>query len=275
MIMHRGIGYEGRLGNQMFQLAAIYSLARHLKTEFGMPAINRPNLSIYDCFELDDQWLRPNLTNGKIFRQPPGYLCPGFYEIEDDTTLHGYFQGEFFFRDCIPEVKQLFRFKPEITAQATAFRTTLPDPCVCMHVRLGDYVSDGLARDPIYYDTAMAYFRKHVPGCTFLVITDDRTWCQARWPECVYSPEGSTPFHELCLMTLSDHCIMPNSTFSWWGSYLNPNPDKIVVAPLRWIPNCRQNWVGPDYDLHPEIIALPGWIRVAVPEANYTMQRQF
>ena len=105
---------------------------------------------------------------------------------------------------------------------------------VSVHVRRGDYVNNPFYIDLTktdYYQKAMAIF----PEEKFLVFSDDIGWCKQQeiFQECQFS-EGQNEVDDLNIMASCKNNIMANSSFSWWAAYLNPNPNKIVVAPKPW-----------------------------------------
>lgn len=135
-----------------------------------------------------------------------------------------YVQGEEYFDSQKGTIKRMF--SDGIT----------PINQVSIHVRRGDYVTThknfytNLFREG-YYERAMDLF----PGADFLVFSDDIPWCkeQAVFADCDFS-EGNDEVTDLNLMAGCEHNIIANSSFSWWAAYLNPNPNKKVIAPKHW-----------------------------------------
>jgi hypothetical protein len=131
---------------------------------------------------------------------------------------------------------------------------------VSLHVRRGDYTKIYGGRDALpvtYYQNAIETMREHAGNPTFFVFSDDIAFCRENLPagpRYIFVDHNSqTEAHEdLRLMSSCQHHIMANSSFSWWGAWLNPNPDKIVLVPDRWLdPNVAHT------DLLP-----PSWQRI-------------
>jgi hypothetical protein len=86
-----------------------------------------------------------------------------------------------------------------------------------------------------YYNSAIEELRIANEKVIYLIFSDDVDWCRSEFndPSYIISDLGN-PYVEMCAMSLCDHNIIANSSFSWWGSWLNKNPGKIVIAPSRW-----------------------------------------
>ena len=125
---------------------------------------------------------------------------------------------------------------------------------VSVHVRRGDYtkLQDHHPLCTVeYYEKAMAMFKDH----SFLVFSNDIEWCKEniKGPRVMYSEEESAA-KDLQLMASCDHNIIANSSFSWWGAWLNDNQNKKVIAP--------SNWFGPTCDHSSKDIVPETWIRI-------------
>lgn len=116
---------------------------------------------------------------------------------------------------------------------------------VSIHVRRGDYVNNSFYVDLMttdYYKQAMEQF----PNEKFIVFSDDIEWCKTKeiFRGCEFS-EGKTELEDMNLMAGCKHNIIANSSFSWWGAYLNPNPNKLVIYPKRWYTDGVERTVCP------------------------------
>ena len=164
-----------------------------------------------------------------------------------DIVLFGRWESERYFFDAADDVRAAFRFRRPLEGKAKEIANEVRScESVSLHVRRGDYVNFKNVEaamgktDTGYFERAIAHVAGRVPSPRFFVFSDDIAWCRAniRPPyQTVYLDEASAgpkaAFH-LELMSLCKHHIIANSTFSWWGAWLDRNPKKIVVAPRRW-----------------------------------------
>ena len=260
MITNLHIGYNGRLGNQIFQFAAVFGIAKLNGYGFFLPSTNtRPaqsntmdgkpcvfRLELADCFDLDHLLKEPaGITQMATERH--FHYDDSITMVPDGTTLNGYFQTDRYFSHCKQELVDVLKFKDSIKVAA---KEALPDngkKLVSLHVRRGDYLHPNPHHPLIgvdYFDEAIKHFEGE--DYHFVVFSDDTAWCRDIWgedPRFTVIDTGSN-FIDLCAMSMCDHNIITNSSFSWWGSYLNRNAEKKVIAPKKWF--------GPgyaDYDL--------------------------
>jgi hypothetical protein len=231
-------GYFGWLGNQMFQYAATFAASKRVKTECGFPE-NKPNL--FDLFTLSAKKQEVPLH---YMYQEPHFEYSEIPDYITELTISGYFQSEKYFEDYAEELRSEFTFKDSVPK--------VDKGTVAVHVRRGDY-TDLQDHHPLctleYYRAAMEKF----PGHNFLIFSDDIDWCKhnIKGDNVSYS-EGYTAEQDLQRMSLCDHQIIANSSFSWWGAWLNNNPDKKIIAPKQWF--------GPAKPLETKDIYCKDWI---------------
>jgi hypothetical protein len=261
----------GGLGNQMFQYAAgrALSLRTGLPLVLDRRHYNRPREHGYalGAFPLADTaveparlpplprerplaWFLERLTGRGLPRREergPGF-DPAIAAITGPAWIDGYFQSERYFADHADTIRAELSPPPatdEGNARWLAEITAEPH-AVSLHVRRGDYVSNArfAARHgsctPAYYERALA----HVAGRmgadpVIFAFSDDPDWVRGnlRLPaeiRVVDQNDAARNFQDLRLMSACRHHIIANSSFSWWGAWLNPNPDRIVAAPARW-----------------------------------------
>jgi hypothetical protein len=244
MITHKSIGYSGRLGNQMFQYAALKALS--LKTGFEMFLPNNTTIKPDGCFDMtNNKWIEYKLDLLDCFdlfcpildnTTPNQYQEHSFefepFTISDNTSIDGYFQSYKYFEDFKQEILNDFKFKDNILNKCQEEISKYINP-VSIHIRRGDYVNHpGFWNiTPEYIQEAFNHFNDD--EYTFLIFSDDIEWCKQIFPEGVMFIEGNQ-FEDLCLMSLCDHNVISNSSYSWWGAYLNQNPNKKVIAPKNW-----------------------------------------
>lgn len=235
MIAYRP-GYYGYLGNELFQAAATKALSLARRTGYAFPR-NKPDLhKIFNLTAADEfPILDMDRTAVKLHEEPHFHFDESFWDLPDWTVLSGYFQSEKYFAPYAAEIRREF-----------TFRDPIPWPAfkgwVSIHVRRGDYLTFPHHHPPCqmdYYKAAMAEF----PGAHFIVFSDDIAWCKLylRGPEIEYS-EGFSADRDLQRMKACDHNIIANSSYSWWGAYLNDNPMKRVIFPRRWFGSAKASW---------------------------------
>ncbi len=179
-------------------------------------------------------------TDGKIFD-------PAALRASGNMVLWGRWQTEKYFAECAEEVRRAFQFKNALAGEAAQVAEKIEKiNSVSVHIRRGDYVRFKSTErlygkaDLSYYERAAAYMADRVNNPHFFVFSDDVAWCRENlklaFPTTFVSEQAAGPhdaFH-MELMSLCKHHIVTNSTFSWWGAWLNANPQKIVIAPKRW-----------------------------------------
>jgi len=261
MITHKSIGYSGRLGNQMFQYAALKALS--LRTEYEMFLPNHITIKPDGCYDMtNNKWIEYKLDLLDCFN----IVCPildnslpnqyqeqsfGFepFTISDNTSIEGYFQSYKYFEDYKEDILNDFKFRDELLSKCQEEISQHINP-VAIHIRRGDYVNHpGFWNiTPEYIQDALSYFSDD--EYTFLIFSDDIEWCKQIFPEEVIFVEGNNQFKDLCLMSLCNHNIISNSSYSWWGAYLNINPNKKIIAPKNWFTDPKplnylypNNWI--------------------------------
>lgn len=253
MITFLNLGHLGQLGNQLFQFSALYSLSLHLKELLLIPTENiymvayksktyQSSLDLFNCFDLPESFLteRETLRVNYYYKQPSFLYDPDFWHIRNDTSIEGYFQSEKFFERYRQNLLALLKFKLPIQQIANKHLLELKlhgTELVGIHVRRRDYVNDQIDCKSDYYHRAIDYLR--LAGKTnFVVVSDDLDWCREHFKdiENIHYMHDSGHYVDLCLLSLCDHNILCNSSFGWWGSWLNQNSNRIVVAPKLWCP---------------------------------------
>lgn len=178
--------------------------------------------------------------------------------------MMGYWQSEKYFKDFEQTIRADFSFKTPLTGQnlETAVRM---QGCqsVSLHVRRGDYVTHAQTAKILnvcsltYYRNAITHIAERLSKCRFFVFSDDLQWVRDNleipFPaDYIDVNRGMRSYIDMQLMSLCRHHIIANSSFSWWGAWLNPDSDKMVIAPSKWFRNGLD-----DSDLIP-----PQWIRL-------------
>jgi hypothetical protein len=258
---HIVVALDGGLGNQMFQYAAGRATSLRLRLPLTVdlrPLRHRSHRrygldAFQGCAGLpiagQESWL--NRLFGRFAARPTHLTESGFafderiLSIAGPARLEGYFQSERYFaehaatirRDFLPGTEERDRI------EALASRLLPAGPCVSLHVRRGDYVhpevmaTHGLM-GPDYYERALRMVAKRAGPVVVCVFSDDPAWVRANLalpPDTRFiSEQTRSALQDLILMSRCTHHITANSSFSWWGAWLNPSPDKTVVTPERW-----------------------------------------
>ncbi len=187
------------------------------------------------------------------YREPHFHFDPAALKVPGGTNLWGYFQSERYFAHVASEVRSAYAFHSDIreAAQRIMARVANGFPKVALHVRRGDYLAYPESHPvlPMDYDQRALSSHFHERTYQVLIFTDDPAWCEAAFPgrRIVHSDNA---YVDLCVMTRCDHFVIANSSFSWWGAWLCPSSEKVVVAPRRWFgPKLAKHQT---HDLRPE-----------------------
>jgi hypothetical protein len=174
---------------------------------------------------------------------------PGIADRTGDLYMMGYWQSERYFARHARAIRADFRFRTPLEGHNAELAARMRDTnSVSLHVRRGDYISNPRNRRILhvctrdYYVNAIDYIRQAVADPAVFVFSDDPRWVRDNLADLpgqviVEHNRGRASFLDLLLMSNCRHHVIANSSFSWWGAWLNPDPDKIVVAPRAWFCN--------------------------------------
>lgn len=164
----------------------------------------------------------------------------------------GIWQVEEYFKDINDLVRQEFVFKePKDNTNREIIGKINNCNSVSIHIRRGDYLNNdwekilGVIKGTTYYTNSIDYIANKVRNPHYFIFSDDIQWAKdnLKLTNCTYVDhnKGRDSYIDMYLMSLCKHNIIANSTFSWWGAWLNKNPDKIIIMPERWInrENCE------------------------------------
>lgn len=182
--------------------------------------------------------------------QPPTFaFYPEFFDLPDETYLGGMFQSEKFFAPVSDLLRLHFSFRyppqPEVAAVAARIAS---GPSAAIHFRRGDYARNATFAAEIgvigldYYHAAVRLLRERSPRATLYIFSDDIDAVAREFKvdgphEFVRCVRPWHAYDKIRLMSLCEHIAIANSTFSWWAAWLNPRPDKLVIAPEPWFNN--------------------------------------
>lgn len=172
--------------------------------------------------------------------------------------FRGTWQSQKYFEDAVKKVRKAFIFNELLLSSESVSTAEQMNKgqSVSIHIRRGDYLSnqyaDGFAGvcTQEYYSNAIAYITDRVKDFHFYVFTDDKDWVAENFKlenaTYVNHNVGSDSWQDMYLMSQCKHNIIANSSFSWWGAWLNNNPEKIVLAPQKWWRLFEKDDVVPD-----------------------------
>ena len=257
MFIFPELGRAGRLGNQMFQLAALKALSLKNKSHAYIPEdlytrTHDGQNCLLDNFKHNIPSIDPNECNHlKLFKEADNHLSVfdrRFLDISGSMALHGHFESELFFKECTEEIKSMYTFIDSIDAIATEYINSIKQKypskeIVGIHFRRGDYretyETPHLFLTYIYYARSLMFDDDKY---TFLLFTGgnqqkgnsnelDMNWCKQYIPNTLFCEVNDT-IKDLAIMTKCDHMILTTkSTLGWWGAYLNKNSQKKIVVP--------------------------------------------
>lgn len=177
--------------------------------------------------------------------EPQFNYWSGINSLKNDCYLSGYWQSEKYFADFVDQIREDFKFQRMAGVNAELSRQIKDVNAVSLHVRRGDYVNNqktnathGLCTLD-YYRDAIRYLADRAEQPQFFIFSDDLEWVKNNlkidFPFVyVQHNRDKESYNDMHLMSLCRHHIIANSSFSWWGAWLNSNIEKIVVAPKKW-----------------------------------------
>ena len=267
------VKFNGGLGNQMFQYAFGRAVEQKtgIKTIFDMSFFKknycRPfELGIFNTSDkgvegVEDFWtklkiefiwkFRKKLAGKKflgtfIYSEPCFEYDANVFKVEAGSYIEGFFQSEKYFKDVEDDLRKDFEFKvlPDAENQELIEKIQSTNS-VSLHIRRGDYVQKKRYQD-VYATCSLDYYKRGVEviaqkheNPTLFIFSDDIEWVKENLKlpyESVYVSHntGAKSYEDLRLMSLCSHNVIANSSFSWWGAWLNNNKEKIVIGPQKW-----------------------------------------
>jgi hypothetical protein len=229
VVTYPALGSNGRLGNQLFQIAATIGIARRNDCDALFPPWSYAAVFAGPV----PQWTAAAPTAGSYREQAFSYRD---VHVTESTELRGYFQSEKYFAHCAEEIRRILAPSAAVAQIVNGYWTPFAGrPTVSVHVRRTDYLGlDVLANlaSTGYYERAIGMCH---PDTVFLVFSDDIPWCQEHFRDSRFVfIQGFGEVIDLFLMSRCKGHIIANSSFSWWGAWLDGRTDKQVIAPARW-----------------------------------------
>lgn len=266
MLSFNDIGNLGRLGNQMFQYAALKGIAKYHQYEFCIPPLEAfgsvdtlvknsdANLYSFPKIEKNKQKVTDFFTiNEESFRFDENL----FLNCELNTNLKGYFQTEKYFNHIANEIRQDFKFGESMSKMIDSYLLGMygDSQIISIHVRRGDYMQDSnfVVLDLNYYESALKLLDSQLP---VMIFSNDIKWCEEQ--ELFKSKrfkimKSNSTLIDLCLMSKCHYHIIANSSYSWWGAWLAKSQK--VIAPQKWFAGSLSDWDTTD-------LYCSGWVTI-------------
>lgn len=231
----------GGLGNQLFQwayaksLSIIYNVPYYIDKSFYLNQIGVTprdyELHKFEFLEIEFKEKPNNINLFNIYDGNPNVKI----DINKNYFLYGYFQSEKYFFDKSEYIRRDLRMTEYMRSKLYEKYGNLYNH-ISLHVRRTDYLTSGNGFHPVqpisYYENAIKLLSSYE---RLLIFSDDINWCKSnlRFDNSVFI-EQSSNVEDLWLMSLCRDNIIANSSFSWWGAWLNENENKKVIAPIKW-----------------------------------------
>lgn len=254
----------GGLGNYLFQIAAAFSYSK--KYNKSLFLTKEDSVVIHKHVDTYKESILHNIifSDAKNIKFDSVYTEPGFEyfeipEIKGSVILDGYFQNDKFFKEHESDIRELFSYPEEYLNKFKEKYKHLLDKNICsIHVRRGDYLKSPNHHPGQNMNYYMSAIKKMSKDSLFIIFSDDISWCKQNFPDLAEKfvfIEGNTDDEDLLLMSYCKNNIIANSTFSWWGAWLNNNSEKKVIAPT--------NWFGPAYaNYNTKDLYCENWIKI-------------
>lgn len=232
MVTFSELGKLGRLGNSLFQIAAVIGYSRKYKQDYVLPIWEHAKHFRYGFNQ--SALIKPYAK----YREPHFHFSP--IPRYKDVDLFGYFQSIRYWEHCQRDIRALF--SPNTQIQELLDKTPMEPNTCAIHVRRTDYLQlkDYHPSLPIdYYKRAMEAMKAD----RYIVFSDDIEWCktESTFDGCTFVNSGNDLL-DFFMMRQCDRFIIANSSYSFWSSFLSPAKDKRIIAPKKEL------WFGTKYN---------------------------
>ena len=258
----------GGLGNQMFQ----YAYAKSLQQKGFDVQIDISKFKTYklhggyhlDTYKIDlkkagffDTFLSL-IKLKKNVKEKSLLFDDQLFHLSGNEFVKGYFQTEKYFSSIREILLKQFTIKTAVSDSTKEYSKEIhqhKNSC-SLHIRRGDYITDKKANsvhgtcDLNYYAAAIKLINEKFENTHFFVFSDDIAWTKEnlQLENATYIDHKTIPHEDMFLMSLCKHNITANSSFSWWGAWLNQHKDKTVIAPKKWFVSQKnevasKNWI--------------------------------
>ncbi len=263
------------LGNQMFGYALAYRLSQQFCEPIILDPYFLENRFIWanwtfryfelEVFGIKKEYILPSAIISRWIHREiiallkritiwKWYIMEQWGKLIEDfprgTYIDGLFQSYRYFANYSQEIQRIFTVQTPVSEQNREMLDTIAcawKNAVSLHVRRWDYITLDTANkwhgtcSIGYYESAIQMIQEKLGSPIFFIFSDDISWCRENilfpeWVSVHFIDHNSSAWHEdLRLMYSCSHHIIANSTFSWWWAYLGKNPEKIIIAPKKWL----------------------------------------
>ena len=270
IIIHIG----GGLGNQMFQYALARNISRLNGIDFKLDISSHFNhcddgrkyeLSHFNIVEnfatveeiagfekFEKRNGRKNLIHNMFFanrslyiKEDTSHFNEKILKLNHPAYIFGWWHNERYFKNNEETIRKEFTLRGHQYEKFTQkLKEISKENSVSIHIRRGDNLTDPKVLSYLepctleYYKKASEKMAENIKNPIFYIFSDDTEWAiknlSLKFPTKFHDPENFQDYEELLLMSACKHNIIANSTFSWWGAWLNKNPQKIIIAPQKW-----------------------------------------
>lgn len=250
----------GRLGNELFQYAAVigYAVSHGIGWSFPRSSTDAFWNPTHFAHLFNEKWKedREDILLNEVWNMHQHFQDIPFRAWPDDVqiVLNGYWQSYKYFDHCRDLVLKTFNYPWEFKKGVCS-----------IHVRRGDYLLYPTKHPVVtveYLRSSVRLIRDNKGIKKFMFFSDDIKWCMScglniEFPDCEFQYSvGKSETEDLIEMSCCEHNIISNSTMSWWAAELNQNPGKVVVVPQK------ENWFGPDNKLSVKDLYRESWIEI-------------
>jgi len=259
-ISYNKLGSNGRLGNQMFQYASLRGIANYNQYQWMIPPPDynhKDNYGLFDTFEM--KHCKPEnlgFNNAMSVTEKTHAFDDSMFYCTDGVNIDGYLQTEDYFVHIADQIREDFTFRKDYLEPCKEYIDSLASSPIFIHIRQ----SDNIGREEYHPILPLSFFESALefwsPDTPCFVFTDDLEWCKKqslfkndrfifndnpeRYEYQTIDGTGQMqntllPQVDLCLMSLCTGAIIANSSFSWWGAWLQGDRGKVIAPdPEKW-----------------------------------------
>ncbi len=253
--------FKYRKHHQGYELQKIFNVNPTIATEKQIAQLSDSSKSLWASMRRKIFGVKK--CDGIVIKECGFNYIPNLQQSKD-CYFEGYWQSYKYFENIDEIVRSQFKFLEPLAGKNVSCAAEIQSvESVSIHIRRGDYTKSrrwqniGSICNTDYYNWAIASMESSVENTRYYVFSDDIEWVRRNLniPNATYVDwnSGEDSYNDMRLMSLCKHNIIANSSFSWWGAYLNSNEDKVVIAPSKWYRDT------PTPDILP-----PSWITIPI-----------